>query len=96
MPPPSITHHTETQQDHINLPFVDLKKSVNRSESTDELKKHFDSEVGVEKRMTSTHTKVGSSFTYVATILQDFTTVTSTFSESVCLRRLHFKHGLLQ
>ena len=38
MPPPSITLHTETQQDHLNLPFEDIKKTTNRSDSTTALK----------------------------------------------------------
>ena len=38
MPSPSITLHTETQQDHLNLPFEDIKKTTNRSDSTTALK----------------------------------------------------------
>ncbi|KAI0214163.1 Zinc transporter ZIP8 [Lamellibrachia satsuma] len=38
MPPPSITIHTETRQDRLNVPFQDIPKARNKSESTTELK----------------------------------------------------------
>ncbi|KAK2170035.1 hypothetical protein NP493_1167g00022 [Ridgeia piscesae] len=41
MPPPSITIHTDTRQDRLNLPFEDIHKTTNRSESTTELKNDF-------------------------------------------------------